>query len=248
MTVQKKVYGVLGYPLGHSWSAQYFEDKFKAESIHWASFHKFEYSDINEFIKRLSSDRSIHGFSVTMPYKEQIIPHLTTIHPTAEAIGAVNCVKVDRVGEMVMMTGYNTDVEGFLKSFNPPNDTHKAIILGTGGASKAVRYGLESKGYDIVQVSRQTGYHHYDDLETLIHQGRYINIINCTPVGMYPHTDQLLPLPYHLLTDQCYLYDLIYNPNITTFMQQGIQQHATVKGGLQMLHLQAQEAWQIWTH
>lgn len=242
------IYGVLGYPLKHSWSADYFNEKFEKEGIN-ATFKGFEYECLEPFLKLVADEKSeIGGFSVTMPYKELIISYLDSIDDVAMTIGAVNCVRVDRnVDGRAVLRGYNTDVVGFIKSFTPNNNIKKAIVFGTGGASKAVCYALKMLGFEVAQISRNRTKYGYKDVDKLINEG-YINLINATPIGMYPNVNSELPLPWDLIGKHCYIYDLVYNPLQTKLLGIGAERGATIKNGLEMLHIQAEEAWKIFSN
>ena len=242
-------YGLIGYPLGHSFSRKFFNDKFATEGID-AQYINFEIPSIEEFHRIIADNPELRGLNVTIPYKQQVIQYLDAISPEAMAIGAINVIKVEHIGEKTTLTGYNSDVIGFVNSIRPLLQSHhkKALILGTGGASKAIHYGLTEKlGIETLFVSRTSreGVITYDDItaETL---KEYKVIVNCTPTGMFPHTDECPPLPYEAMTSDNLLYDLVYNPEETLFMKKGKEQGATVKSGLEMLLLQAIAAWEIW--
>lgn len=198
----------------------------------------------------LASNPELVGFNVTIPYKEQVIRFLDNLDPVAAAIGAVNVVKVQREKGKVKLTGYNSDVLGFTRSIEPLLEYQhkKALILGTGGASKAIAYGLKELGLEIKFVSRNPKDENtlaYNQLTPEI-MDAYKVIVNCTPVGMYPRADECPDIPYECLTPQHLLYDLLYNPDITLFMKKGADQGAIVKNGLEMLLLQAFGAWDFW--
>lgn len=242
-------YGLIGYPLGHSFSRKFFNDKFATEGID-AQYINFEIPSIEEFLRIIADNPELRGLNVTIPYKQQVIQYLDGISTEAKAIGAINVIKVEHIGEKTTLTGYNSDVIGFVNSIRPLLQPHhkKALILGTGGASKAIHYGLTEKlGIETLFVSRTSreGVITYDDItaETL---KEYKVIVNCTPTGMFPHTDECPPLPYEAMTPDNLLYDLVYNPEETLFMKKGKEQGATVKSGLEMLLLQAIAAWEIW--
>lgn len=244
-----ELYGLLGYPLGHSFSARYFADKFEREHID-AVYHNFEYDNVDEAMAFLLHQDDLKGFNVTIPYKQAVMPYLKGLSVEAEAIGAVNVVCVKHGENGTELYGCNSDVIGFCRSINPllRPDVHKrALVLGTGGASKAVKYGLEKLGITPTYVSRKPaeGRLTYNDLTPEVMQQHAV-IVNCSPVGMYPHTDEAPSIPYQLLTADHLLYDLVYNPLETRFMQLGAAQGATVKNGLEMLHLQADAAWDMW--
>lgn len=244
-----KVYGLLGYPLGHSFSRKYFNDKFACKCID-AEYKNFEIPSIDGIRGVLDGNRNLSGLNVTIPYKEQVIPYLDRLDTEASAIGAVNVIKIvrgDKGG--VELVGYNSDVVGFRNSISPllTRERTKALILGTGGAAKAVRQGLLSLGVDAMYVSRtpKEGVLTYDDLTPEVMAERMV-VVNTTPLGMYPKEDSYPPIPYEYLTPEHLLYDLIYNPDSTMFMKKGAEHGSEVKNGLEMLLLQAFESWRIW--
>ena len=233
-------YGLIGYPLGHSFSISYFNDKFADEGIN-ARYENFEISSIDQLQEVLDTNPNLRGLNVTIPYKEKVIEFLDSITPEAQAIGAVNVIRVSHEGKKTKLKGYNSDVIGFTKSIEPMLDSNwhkKALILGTGGASKAINYGLKSLGLETVFVSRyqRPGTIQYESITPEVIR-EYNVIVNCTPLGMYPHT----AMDYHTI-----LYDLIYNPDETLFMKRGREQGAEVKNGLEMLLLQAFASWEFW--
>lgn len=243
-------YGLIGYPLKHSFSRNYFNEKFASENID-AEYVNFEIEDIAAFKRIIDGNPNLCGMNVTIPYKEQVIPYLNGLDPaTAKRIGAVNVIKIIREGKKVQLIGYNSDILGFSHSIEPYlKPLHKkALILGTGGASKAVFCGLEDLGVESTFVSRTKKGPNlltYDELTPEI-MAEHLVIVNCTPVGMYPNVDYCPDIPYECLTPDHLLYDLLYNPNETLFMKKGVEQGATVKNGLEMLLLQAFESWGIW--
>ena len=241
-------YGLIGYPLGHSFSKNYFNEKFENEGID-AKYINFEIPHIEDLTEILDTTPELKGLNVTIPYKEKVISYLDFISPEATAIGAVNVIKVEHKGNDVKLKGYNSDVIGFTRSIEPFLEPchKKALILGTGGASKAINYGLKSLGLETVYVSRfeRPGTIQYDKITSEIIK-KYNVIVNCTPVGMYPHTDECPELPYEAMDSHALLYDLIYNPDETLFMKKGKEQGATVKNGLEMLLLQAFASWDFW--
>ncbi len=244
-----KKFGLIGYPLGHSFSKNYFNEKFHSENID-AEYVNFEIPTIEDLPKVITSNPNLAGFNVTIPYKEQVIPYLNAIDKDAEAIGAVNVVKVDHVKGKTLLTGYNSDFIGFTQSIESLLEPQhkKALILGTGGASKAIHYALKRLGLECLFVSRTHKDEHtitYKDLTPAI-MDEYKVIVNCSPVGMYPQADECPNIPYECLTQQHLLYDLLYNPDTTLFMKKGADQGATVKNGLEMLLLQAFGTWDIW--
>lgn len=253
-------YGLIGYPLGHSFSRKFFTEKFEKEGID-AQYLNFEIPSIEEFPKIIESHPDLRGLNVTIPYKQQVMQYLDDISPEAKAIGAVNVVKVSpqlstvnsklsTLNAKPKLTGYNSDVIGFVNSIRPLLKPHhqKALILGTGGASKAIHYGLTEKlGLETLFVSRtaREGMITYDDIDASVLK-EYEVIVNCSPVGMYPHVDECPALPYEVMNENHLLYDLVYNPLETLFMKKGAAQGATVKNGLEMLYLQAIASWEFW--
>ena len=244
-------YGLIGYPLGHSFSRKFFTEKFATEGID-AQYLNFEIPSIEEFPEIIKNNPTLRGLNVTIPYKQQVMQYLDDISEEAKAIGAVNVVKcqLSTVNCQLHLTGYNSDVIGFVESIKPLLKSHhkKALILGTGGASKAIRYGLEKKlGMKTLFVSRSAreGMITYEEVTAEVLK-EYEVIVNCSPVGMYPHVDECPALPYEALNENNLLYDLVYNPLETLFMKKGAAQGATVKNGLEMLHLQAIASWEFW--
>lgn len=241
-------YGLIGYPLGHSFSISYFNEKFQNEGID-AQYMNFEIPSIEDLPEVVDSNPELRGLNVTIPYKEKVISYLDKISPEARAIGAVNVIKITHKGKDTILKGYNSDVIGFTKSIEPLIEKchKKALILGTGGASKAVNYGLKSLGLETLFVSRyeRPGTIRYEDVTADVVK-EYNVIVNCTPLGMYPHVDSCPPLPYEAMDSHNLLYDLIYNPDKTLFMRRGEQYGATVKNGLEMLLLQAFASWEFW--
>ena len=242
-------YGLIGFPLGHSFSISYFNQRFQDEGID-AVYENYEIPNIDALAEILDSNPELKGLNVTIPYKEKVIPFLDSISPEARAIGAVNVIRVTHRGNKTELKGYNSDVIGFTKSIEPMLDKkwhQKALILGTGGASKAIDYGLRSLGLETVFVSR------YERPNTIQYKTitpevvkEYNVIVNCTPLGMYPKTEVCPDLPYEAMDSHTILYDLIYNPDETLFMKRGAQYGANVKNGLEMLLLQAFASWEFW--
>lgn len=241
-------YGLIGFPLEHSFSRSYFNEKFENENID-AQYINFEIPSIEVLPEILASNPELKGLNVTIPYKQKVISFLDTVSPEARAIGAVNVIRVEQNGSEILLKGYNSDVIGFTKSIEPLlKEYHKkALILGTGGASKAIDYGLRSLGLETVFVSRYERPYtiQYNKITPDIVK-EYNVIINCTPCGMFPHIDECPQLPYEAMDNKNILYDLIYNPDQTLFMQKGEKQGATVKNGLEMLLLQAFASWEFW--
>ena len=242
-------YGLIGYPLGHSFSISYFNQRFQDEGID-AVYENYEIPSIEALDEVLGANPELKGLNVTIPYKEKVIPYLDSITPEARAIGAVNVIKVTHEGRNTKLKGFNSDVIGFTKSIEPMLDKKwhkKALILGTGGASKAINFGLHHLGLETVFVSR------YERPETIQYDKitpdvvkEYNVIVNCTPLGMYPKTEECPQLPYEAMDSHTILYDLIYNPDETLFMKRGAQYGAQTKNGLEMLLLQAFASWEFW--
>lgn len=241
-------YGLIGFPLGHSFSIGYHNQRFADEGIN-AKYVNFEIPSIDDLPEVLSSNPDLKGLNVTIPYKEKVMAFLDYVSPEARAIGAVNVIKVEHEGKKIRLKGYNSDVIGFTQSIEPMlEDYHKkALVLGTGGASKAVAYGLKSLGIEPVFVSRyeRPGTIQYSNITPDVVK-EYNVIVNCTPLGMYPKTETCPDLPYEALDDHNILYDLIYNPDETLFMKKGAVRGAQTKNGLEMLLLQAFASWEFW--
>jgi len=239
-------YGLIGYPLSHSFSQKYFTEKFQREQIADCVYENFPLADISKFSALIQQHDDLCGLNVTIPYKEKVIPFLTEQSDVVKATGACNCIKINNG----RLAGYNTDVIGFENSLKPLLQPHhtKALVLGTGGAAKAVHYVLNKLGIAFTEVSRtpsKAAQIAYDKIgEASISE--YQLIINTSPVGMYPKVDECPPLPYQFLTSKHYLYDLVYNPAKTLFLQKGEAQGAAVKNGHDMLIIQAEEGWRIW--
>lgn len=241
-------FGLIGFPLGHSFSKKYFSEKFKNENID-ARYDLYELSNISEF-PNLRNSIKLSGLNVTIPYKEQIIPLLDKLDDTATSIGAVNVIRFDYDNNgKATLTGLNTDAIGFENSLKPFLKPHhkKALILGTGGASKAILYTLQQLGIECSYVSRSTreGQLTYSDLNEEILNDNLL-IVNATPLGTFPKTDACPDIPYQFLTDKHLLFDVVYNPAETLFMKKGRDAGATALNGEEMLIGQAIAAWEIW--
>ncbi len=237
-----RLFGLIGYPLGHSFSKKYFTQKFSDEGIADCRYELYPLQHISQLPELLAAEPDMVGLSVTIPYKEQVLPFLNEPGVTS-VIGACNCIHI-RNGRL---WGYNTDTIGFLESFRSalrPWDTH-ALVLGTGGASKAVAYALGELGIAYRYVSRSGPLTYADVTPSLLEQ--YTVIINCSPVGTFPDVDEAPLLPYTALSERHYLFDLVYNPEKTKFLQLGEARGATIRNGYEMLRIQAEEAWRIWT-
>ena len=241
-------YGLIGYPLGHSFSISYHNQRFADEGIN-ARYYNFEIPTIDDLAAVISKNPELKGLNVTIPYKQKVMPFLDYISPEARAIGAVNVIRIVHKGKEVSLRGYNSDVIGFTQSIEPMLESYhkKALILGTGGASKAVAYSLKSLGLESVFVSRyeRPDTIQYEQITPEVVQ-EYNVIVNCTPLGMFPKTEECPKLPYEALDERNILYDLIYNPDETLFMHKGAERGANVKNGLEMLLLQAFASWEFW--
>lgn len=248
------LYGLIGYPLSHSFSQRYFTEKFAKEGLEGYFYKNFPIADIGELYHLLEQQPDLRGFNVTIPYKEQIVPLMNEMDSIAEKTGAVNTVQIVRNGKNISLKGYNTDVYGFSRSLEEWFTTldaelpQQALVLGAGGASKAVVSAL--RGFNIVVhlVSRKEGkeiYKTYDQLNAGDIAAHAL-IINTTPLGMFPNIGEFPAIPYQNLTEKHYLFDLVYNPEETLFMRKGLEKGACVHNGERMLHLQADKAWEIW--
>lgn len=241
-----KVFGLIGYPLGHSFSQKYFTEKFEQLGITDCCYKVFPLQDVNDFKSLLKDNCDLCGLNITIPHKQNIIPFLTDTSQLPKGMNACNCIAIKN-GRLI---GYNTDVLGFEQSLQEllkPQHT-KALILGNGGAAAAVKFVLTKLDIEYKTVSRKlhNGSHlTYTDLsETIIKE--HTLIINTTPLGTYPAVDECPDIPYHHLTTQHYLFDLVYNPEKTLFLQKGEEKGAAIKNGYDMLVIQAEESWKIW--
>jgi shikimate dehydrogenase len=243
-----KQYGLIGFPLSHSFSGRYFSEKFRKENINDATYNLYEIDQI-EKVRMVFDIDNLQGFNVTIPYKHDIMEYMDDFDHSARKVGAVNVVKITSDGRRV---GFNSDYYGFrtsLENWLPVNEITGALVLGIGGAAKAVMAVLHDLSIPFLKVSRDTakGDLTYEKLQKeagIISDFRLI--INTTPLGMSPNTGSMPDLPYDVLTDQTFLYDLIYNPAETMFMKEGKKHGAQVKNGLEMLELQAEKSWEIW--
>ncbi len=249
--INKAIFGLIGYPLSHSLSMSYFNRKFADENIN-AAYLNFEIEDIGELMEIFAQYPQLQGLNVTAPYKEQVIPYLSSLHESARQIGAVNVIKVIRGDKDndLRLVGYNTDIAGFKMSIEPLLDAkrHSAMILGTGGAAKAVECAFRQLGIDVTFVSRRKTAHTvtYEEITKAMVSKNKI-IVNATPLGKYPDVDDCPDFPYRFLSHEHLCYDLIYNPDETLFMKKAVARGADVKNGLEMLLLQAFESYKIWT-
>lgn len=243
-----RIFGLIGYPLGHSFSSAFFNEKFRREAYD-AIYKNFEICSLSELPSILELNIDLEGLNVTIPYKTEIIKYLDELDPLADKIGAVNVVRIQRDKKGVRMTGYNTDITGFTESLKPVlNPSVKsALVLGTGGSSLAVRKGLSQLGIKYQSVSRDPGRGDlvYRDIDSEIIRSNPL-IINTTPLGMFPDISSFPTIPYEYLGKDNILYDLVYNPDQTAFMSFGKDRGCKVIGGKEMLRIQAEKAWDIW--
>ena len=241
------VYGLIGNPLTHSLSASYFSSKFRQENISGRIYKLFPLSSIDEFPGLIRREKELAGLNVTIPYKKKIIGFLDEMDPSAEEIGAVNTILISRDGERIKLKGYNTDADGFRLSADFTGHAH-ALILGTGGAARAVQYALKELGIQCLSVSRNPIPHEsigFSDLN-FDHIHDHTLIINATPLGIYPEISSFPPIPYQFLTKRNFLYDLVYNPEMTIFLKKGLERGTCIQNGKKMLQLQAEKSYEIW--
>lgn len=244
-----KRYGLLGYPLTHSFSKRYFTDKFETEGID-SSYQNFEIDTIKKFPEIIKNNPEIVGLNVTIPYKEQVIQYLDELNDSAREIKAVNTIRVTRTKSGVHLKGFNTDTYGFENALKPLLKEHhkKALILGTGGASKALKYVLTKLNIDYISASieeLQENEIRYEDIDEKMMAERLL-IINATPLGTYPKVDNCPNIPYQFINAKHLLFDLVYNPEITKFLAKGMEKGATTKNGYEMLLGQAIRSYEIW--
>lgn len=238
-------FGLIGYPLGHSFSKKYFTDKFEREGITGNAYELYPLEHIGQLENLLGSNPDLAGLNVTIPYKEQVIAFLDSMSPVVEEIGACNCIRI----EDGRLKGHNTDVIGFSRSLLPKlKPYHKqALILGTGGSAKAVAYTLKDLGIPFLQVSRtpNEGMIGYEEIDQSMLESHTL-LINTTPVGMHPDVMKAPAIPYEFIGADHYLFDLVYNPEMTRFLQEGALRGAAVENGSDMLVIQAEASWEIW--
>lgn len=244
----EKVYGLIGLTISHSFSKAYFEEKFFREGLRDHHYELFPLKKIEDIEKLFEDNKNLQGLNVTIPYKESVIKHLDEIYPVAKFIGAVNVIKI-RDGRKI---GFNTDSDAFYETainWLPTDTSWKALILGTGGSSKAVQKALKKMeiGYKLVSRTAGQGNYTYEEVREnadILAESKLL--INTTPLGMHPDTENMPPINYDMLTKEHYVYDLIYNPARTMFLQKAEMRGATIKNGLEMLHVQAEKSWEIW--
>lgn len=250
-----EIYGLVGWPLGHSFSRAFFTAKFEKEGLD-AEYRNFEMEATDSLRQLAEGMPMLRGLNVTIPHKGHVMPLLDELQEEARAIGAVNVIRVRHTADgRVWLKGYNSDVIGFSDSLRPLLEEYhnKALVLGTGGASKAVVYGLRKMGITPTYVSRHADSGEGSDIQRITYADLTPQmmdenklIVNCSPVGMYPHTEEAPAIPYELLTPRHLLYDLVYNPEETLFLKKGAEQGCKCKNGLEMLHLQALASWRFW--
>ena len=246
MEQNKKTFGLIGKNISYSFSRKYFTEKFVLEILPKNSYENFDIQSIEEFPSIIKNNPQLNGLNVTIPYKKIVIPYLDKLSKNAKTIGAVNVIRFTKKGKL---KGYNSDFYGFMKSLKPLLQSHhqKALILGTGGASKGVAFALAKLGIVYTFVSREDkeGMIAYENINESTFE-EYQIIINCTPLGTSPKTEEFPPIPYQFFTEKHIAFDLIYNPEITQFLKKAKEHGATVKNGSEMLVLQAEKSWEIW--
>jgi len=243
-------FGLIGFPLSHSFSRNYFEEKFTREGIADAAYHLFEMEDISEIRALVSRNPLLDGLNITIPFKEMVIPFLDELDAEVKEIGAVNCIKVSRFLGQASLKGYNTDMPAFREMIRPyiGNYASRALVLGTGGASRAVCAALRKDGINCQTVTRKDrqGGLTYTDMAELDLKEVGI-IVNATPAGMFPNSEDCPGIPFEKIGKDHLLVDLVYNPALTVFLKKGMERGSTTINGLKMLHLQAEMSWKIWS-
>jgi shikimate dehydrogenase len=246
-----KTYGLVGYPLGHSFSKKFFAEKFEKERLSDCQYLNFEIDTIAKFPSIFKENENICGLNCTIPYKQQVMQYLDEIDEETQKVGAVNTIKPIHTADGLKLKGFNTDIIGFERSLKPMLDERhkKALILGTGGASKAIKHILGKLGIEYVSASIEAELFEneirYGEIDQAMMNERLL-IINATPLGTFPKVDNCPDIPYQFITSSHVLFDLVYNPEVTLFMKKGLEQGAKAKNGLEMLHGQAIAAWEIW--
>ena len=253
-------YGLIGYPLGHSFSQKYFSEKFINEHITDCIYENYPMKDIKQLPSLIKEDAELLGLNVTIPYKSEVLGFLDSVDSEAAAIGSVNVIKIKRSGSKVLLKGFNSDITGIYDSVKPylKGETNlrqgygwqslkQAMVLGTGGSSRSVCHVLKGLGLEVIWVSRESseGVITYSDITRAMIEATDL-IVNTTPLGMFPANSSKPDLPYSLLSKKQILFDLVYNPEITAFLESGLKQGCKIITGLKMLHSQAERAWQIW--
>jgi len=242
-------FGLIGYPLGHSFSKKYFTEKFLNEHISDCSYENYPLKSLNEFRNLVVSEDELCGLNITIPYKSEIIRFLDVIEPEADEIGAVNVIKIRKLNSQIKLYGYNSDVTGIRDTLLPyiKDTVRNALVLGTGGSSRAVCHVLKKFGLQINQVSRdrKQGVLVYSDIDSGILDSTQL-IINTTPLGMFPDTGGMPDIDYKRLNGSHILFDLVYNPELTSFLRMGAEQGCSILSGIKMLHSQAEKSWEIW--
>ena len=244
-----KTYGLIGFPLEHSFSKNYFSKKFIELNLSEQVYENFPLQDLKQFSDLIKNNSDLIGLNITIPYKQSILSYLDEMSDEAKEIGAVNTIKIIRNSGTIHLKGFNTDVYGFSLSLKPflKNIHQRALILGNGGAAQAVKFVLKNLGIDFIQVSRTSAKNTitYDQLNEYILKSHLL-IVNTTPLGMSPNVETFPDLPYHYLTEDHLLYDLVYNPEKTIFLKRGEEKGALCLNGMSMLKLQAEKSWEIW--
>lgn len=242
-------FGLIGYPLGHSFSKKYFTEKFLKEHIMDCSYENYPLENLDAFRELISSEKDLCGLNITIPYKSAIIRFLDVIDPEAEEVGAVNVINIKRSTNQIKLYGYNSDVTGIRDTLLPFIGARvtNAVVLGTGGSSRAVCHVLKKSGIKVKLVSRnkRPGVSVYAEIDKAVLEHTQI-IINTTPLGMFPNVSGLPDISYKDLNKNHILFDLVYNPEITSFLKQGEVQGCTIISGIRMLHSQAEKSWEIW--
>jgi len=243
--------GLIGYPLKHSFSPKLFEQRFKDEDVNGYSYELFPLKHIKDINKLLKEEGDLLGFNITAPYKQDVLPYLYEIDKDAVDVWAVNTVQVTRFKGRTLLKGYNTDYPAFKESIQPllRGQHKKALVLGSGGAASAAKHAFKELGIEVTPVSRQSKFDNitYAELDEGIMLSHKI-VVNCTPIGTAPSDDQCPQIPYEYLSKAHLVYDMVYNPEETLFLKNAATRGATVKNGMEMLQLQAQKAWEIWTN
>jgi shikimate dehydrogenase len=244
-------FGLIGYPLGHSFSKKYFTEKFINEQINDCSYENFPLINLSQFHDLIFKEPDLCGLNVTIPYKSDVISLLDRISPEADEIGAVNVIKISRLKGNIKLSGFNSDVTGIRDSLLPyiTQNVRNAVVLGTGGSSRAVCWVLKKLGLNITVVSRiaKPGIIAYSDIDSQMIRNADV-IVNTTPLGMFPDIESRPDIDYRLLNSKHILFDLVYNPELTSFLKMGWEQGCKTISGIKMLHSQAEKAWEIWNN